>query len=77
MNSPETPVTLGTQDTGEINARETEGVMKNGQSRNTGSIGYTRHRTKINVRETEGVIKNEQSRDTGNIGYTRHRKNKR
>ena len=25
---------------------KTEGVIKNGQSRETGNIGYTRHRTK-------------------------------
>jgi len=70
MDSPGTPVTLGTQDRGEINVRETEGAIKNGQSRNTGNIVYTRDRTKINLRETEGVIKNEQSRDPGNSGYT-------
>ena len=45
MDSPETPVTLGTQDTGQINVRETEGVIKNGQSRDIGNIWYTRHRT--------------------------------
>jgi hypothetical protein len=35
MDNPETLVTLGTQD-------------KNGQSRNTRNIGYTRHGTKTN-----------------------------
>jgi len=45
MNSPEIPVTLGTQETGKINVRETEGVIKNEQSRDTGNIGYTRTRT--------------------------------
>ena len=29
----------------------TEMAIKNGQSRETGNTGYTRHRTKINVRE--------------------------
>ena len=28
-----------------INVRETEGAIKNGQSRETGNIGYTRHKT--------------------------------
>jgi hypothetical protein len=30
----------------EINVRETEGAIKNRQSRETGNIVYTRHRTK-------------------------------
>jgi hypothetical protein len=37
--------TLGAQDTGQIHVREYEGAIKNGQSRETGNIGYTRHRT--------------------------------
>jgi quinol monooxygenase YgiN len=45
--------------------------MKNGQSRETGNIGYTRHRMKTN--KTEGAMKNGQSRETGNIGYATHR----
>ena len=35
----------GTQDTGEINVRENREDNKKGQSRETGHIGYTRHRT--------------------------------
>jgi hypothetical protein len=61
---------LGTQDTGK-RLEKTQGQIKNGQSRDTGRIGYTRHRTK--VRENPRQIKSGQSRDTGNIGYTRHR----
>ena len=53
----------------------TEGVIKKGQSRETGNIGYTRHRT-INVREYRRGNKKGQSRETGNIVYTRHRTNK-
>jgi len=30
-----------------------EGVIKNGQSRETGNIGYTRHMTKIKKRKTQ------------------------
>ena len=30
-----------------------EGTIKNGQSRNTGNIGYTRHRTKTNKTKTQ------------------------
>jgi len=31
-----------------MNVRETEGAIKNGQSRDTGNTGHTRHRTKTN-----------------------------
>jgi len=58
MDSPETPVTLGTQDTRQINVRETEEVIKNGQSRDTGNIGYTRHRTKTNKTKTQHNLEN-------------------
>jgi hypothetical protein len=32
---------------------KTEGVIKNRQSRETGNIGYTRHRTKTNKNEKQ------------------------
>jgi hypothetical protein len=32
---------------------KTDGAMKNGQSRDTGNIGYTRHRTKTNKTKTQ------------------------
>ena len=44
----------------------TEGVIKNGQSRETGNIGYARRRQ----------TKQKQSRETGNIGYARRRQTK-
>jgi hypothetical protein len=37
--------TLGRQDTGQINVREYRRGNEKGQSRQAGSIGYTRHRT--------------------------------
>ena len=46
MNNPEKLTTLGTQDTGRRQTKQ--GAIKNGQSRETGNIGYTRHRTKTN-----------------------------
>jgi hypothetical protein len=50
MDNPETLATPGTQDTGrKINVRETEGTIKNGQSRDTGNAGYTRHRTSVSL----------------------------
>jgi hypothetical protein len=48
MGNPETQATLGTQNTGQINVKKTGGAIKNGQSRNTGNIWHTRHRTKKN-----------------------------
>ena len=44
-DNPEKLATLGTQDTGQINVREYRRDYKKGQSRETGDIGYTRHRT--------------------------------
>jgi len=46
MGNPEKLATLGTQDTRQINVKEYR--IKNGQSRETGDTGYTRHRTKSN-----------------------------
>ena len=46
MGNPETLVTLGTQDTGQ-RLEKIQGQIKNRQSRDTGNIGYTRHRTKV------------------------------
>ena len=43
MDNPETLATLSIQDTGQINARVN--WWGNGQSRDTGNIEYTRHRT--------------------------------
>jgi hypothetical protein len=44
--NPETLATLDTQDTGQRQTKQ--GAIKNGQSRDTGNIRYTRHRTKTN-----------------------------
>ena len=44
MDNPEKLTTLGTQD---------EVAIKNGQSRETDNIGYTRHKTKKNKTKTE------------------------
>ena len=45
MDNPETLSTLNTQDRGQIMLKKTEGIIKNGQSRGTVNIEYTRHRT--------------------------------
>ena len=46
MDNPEKLATLGTQDTRQ-RLEKTKGTIKNGQSRETGNIGYTRYRTKV------------------------------
>jgi hypothetical protein len=46
MDNPETLAILGTLDT-EQRLEKTKGAIKNGQSRDSGNIGHTRHRTKI------------------------------
>ena len=47
-DNPEKLATLGTQDTGQKNVRESRRGNEKEQSRETGNIGYTRQ---INVRE--------------------------
>ena len=44
-DNPEKLAKLGKQDTGQIHVREYRRGNVNGQSRETGNIGYTRHRT--------------------------------
>jgi hypothetical protein len=46
MDNPETLATLGIQDTC-LRLEKIKGATKNGQSRDTGNIGYTRNRTKV------------------------------
>jgi hypothetical protein len=46
MGNPETLVALATQDRGQ-RLEKTQGQIKNGQFRDAGNIGYTRHRTKV------------------------------
>jgi hypothetical protein len=46
IDNPKKLATLGTQDTGQ-RLEKPEGAIKNGQSKETGNIGYTRHRTKV------------------------------
>jgi hypothetical protein len=48
MGNPETLVTLGTQDTGK-RLEKTQLKIENGQSRDTGNIGYTGHRTRVTL----------------------------
>ena len=56
-----------------LTLRNKQSAVRNGQSRDTGNIGYTRHRTKTNktrniTQKTERAIKNGQSRDTATLG---------
>ena len=57
MDNPETLATLGTQDTGK-RLEKTKGAIKNEQSRDTGHIEYTRHRTMTNKNKTKQNKKN-------------------
>ena len=45
MDNPEKLAKYGTQDTGQINVGEYGRGNEKEQSRETGNIGYTRHRT--------------------------------
>jgi hypothetical protein len=45
MDNQETLATLSTQNTGQINVIENEAIIKNGQSRGTDNIEYTRNKT--------------------------------
>ena len=54
MENLETLTTLDTQDTGQINVRENQRAIKNTQSRDTGNIGYTRHKTNKRQRKPKG-----------------------
>ena len=53
MENLETLATLDTQDTGQINVRENQRAIKKTQSRDTGNIGYTKHRSKTNTTKTQ------------------------
>jgi hypothetical protein len=46
MDNPKKLATLSTQDTGQ-RLEKTKGAIKNGQSKETGNIGYTRHMAKV------------------------------
>ena len=81
MDNPETLATLGTHNTEKWTVQKywqhwLHTTQENGQSRNTGNIGYTRHRidcSKETLEKTEDVIKNLQSIDTDSITHTRQR----
>ena len=53
-DNPEKLAKQGTEDTGQINVREYRRGNVKGQSRETGNIGYTRHRTNTCQRITKG-----------------------
>ena len=57
MDNAETLSTSNTQDIGQIQLEKTEGAIKNGQSRDTGNIEYTRHRTNKHLRKPRGQLR--------------------
>ena len=56
-DNPEKLATQGTQNTGKTNVREYRRANKRGQSRETGNIRYTKHRTIKCQRITTGFKK--------------------
>jgi predicted transport protein len=64
-----------------INVRDNPRSNQDGQSRDIGNIGHTRHRTDcrylIKVKDNPWRNQDGQSRDIGNIGHTRHRTDNR
>jgi hypothetical protein len=56
IDNPEKLATLGTQDTGRRQTKQ--GAIKNGQSRETGNIGHTRHRAKKNTTQKTKKMSN-------------------
>ena len=57
MNNPEKLATYSTQDTGQINVREHRRENQNVQSKETGNIQYTRHKTSKRERTPKGESK--------------------
>jgi hypothetical protein len=53
MDNLETLATLDTQDTGRRQTKQ--GAIKNGQSRDTGNIGYTRNGTKTKQNKKHNI----------------------
>jgi hypothetical protein len=45
MDNPETLATLSSLTQDRLTLKKTEGIIKNGQSRGTDNIEYTRHKT--------------------------------
>jgi hypothetical protein len=49
-----------------------EGAIKNGQSRETANIGYTRHKTKTN--QTKNTKKTQKTKPMSNIDPTKNKR---
>jgi hypothetical protein len=68
MDNPETLATLGTQDKDKLDLD----TIKNGQSRNTGNIRHTKHKTKTNKTKkcntTQKIKKMINTDSTKNLG---------
>ena len=73
-DNPEKPATFGTQDTGQINVRESRRGKKRDNPEKLATWG-TQDTGQIHVREYRRGSEKGKTRETGNIGYTRHRTN--
>ena len=76
MDNPEILARLATQDTGQINVRESRWDNQEWTIQRYWQCWPLKTQDKHMLEKSHGTIKNGQSRDIDNVGYTIHRTNK-